>query len=180
MAIGHPNPIGRFKNISQKIMNIQGNGIPEQVGTSLLWKFCWKATSLLCVVRSHNWGSSSKKHDSDSSSESQPSCLRKILRKCGGFKAAFVLLNFYFMEISNNGIKSLFLPAVVSDIFHKPHIQNLLSNLKLVTKSTGAIIGLNMNGFSLFLMFLGSNIPFFLLITRLQPLLCTTELYWRN
>lgn len=107
-------------------------------------------------------------------------CLRKILRKCGGFKAPFLLLNFYFMEISNNGIKSLFLPSAVSDIFHKPHIQNLLSNLKLVTKSTGAIIGLNMNGFSLFLMFLGSNIPFFLLITRLQPLLCTTELYWRN
>lgn len=72
-----------------------------------------------------------------------------------------MLLNFYLMEISNNGIKGLFLPAVVSDTFHKPSIQNLLSNLKLVTKSTGAVIGfIILNGFSLFLMFLGSNIPF--------------------
>lgn len=46
--------------------------------------------------------------------------------------------------------------------FINQSIQNLLSNLKLVTKSTGAIICLIiLNGFSLFLMFLGSNIPFF-------------------
>lgn len=36
MGIGHPNPIGRFKNMSQNIMNIKGKGIPEQVGTSQL------------------------------------------------------------------------------------------------------------------------------------------------
>lgn len=36
MGIGHSHPIGRFKNISQNIMNIQGKGIPEQDGTSQL------------------------------------------------------------------------------------------------------------------------------------------------
>jgi len=36
MGIGHPTPIGRFKNISQKIMNIQGKRISKQVGTSQL------------------------------------------------------------------------------------------------------------------------------------------------
>lgn len=74
--------------------------------------------------------------------------------------------------------KVCFFPLLYLVSFNKPNIQSSLSNLKLVTKSTAAIIALIiLNGFCLFLMFLGSNIPFFFfhLITRLQPLLCATE-----
>lgn len=41
-----------------------------------------------------------------------------------------MLFNFYFWEILNNGTKSLFFPAVVSDIFHKPKYSELIVKFK--------------------------------------------------
>lgn len=72
------------------------------------------------------------------------------------FSSPFMLLYFYFMEVSNTGIiNSLFLSAVVSNVFHKPNIEKSLPNIKLVTKSTGAI-SLNTMNLSLFFFFLCS------------------------
>lgn len=67
------------------------------------------------------------------------------------------------MEFSNTRIlNSLFLFAVVSNVFHKPNIEKSLPTINLVTKSTRAVINLNtLNLFFLFfLMFVESIFPF--------------------